>query len=59
MGWMVTVIKDGETLIIKGGQVLIRAKPGKFAALALNPSPDAEIKKTGTPKDPEDKRNRG
>jgi len=58
MGKMLTIVKDGETLIIDGGRVSIRPKPGRFATLVIDPSPSARIQKIGSPKEPEGKRAR-
>lgn len=55
MGRMLTVIKDGETLIIDGGRVTIRSRPGKFATLVIDPSPSATIRKVCSPKGSETK----
>jgi hypothetical protein len=59
MGWMMTVVKDGETLTIEGGKVLIRPKPGKYAMLAILAGPDTRVQKTGSPNNSEEKEARG
>lgn len=59
MGRMLTVIKDGETLVISGGRVSIRPKAGKFATLIIDPSPEAQIKKVGAVKSQGEKQARG